>query len=148
MNIAATSDAIARSAFAEIARRFPQLKMVEDSDGPVEISISIPVQDGLKYRVWLALQNIDELHFSVEGFWVEWFPCTDPVRVRSYLDAVIGFLEGRYRVLERLRGSSCVSAELQGPAEDGWPAIKKGRHVKIPTSWKVTYREIRNTSSV
>jgi len=148
MNSAARSDAIATSAFSGIARRFAHLKMVEDRDGSVEISLSIPPQAGLKHRVWLALQNVNELHFNVEQFRGEWFPCTDPACLQSYLDAVVGFLEGRHRVLERFRGSRCVSAELQRATGSGWTSIRKCRHLGFPTSWEVSYREIRNTPAV
>ena len=57
-------EAIARGVFAEIAKRFPSLKMIENHDDPVEISITMPVQPGLSHEVWLCLQNRDELGFS------------------------------------------------------------------------------------
>jgi len=66
------TEAIARSVFADIAERFPPLRMVENSGEPVEISITIPVQPGVSYKVWLCLQNHDELHFSAGHLWVEW----------------------------------------------------------------------------
>ena len=43
------TEAIARGVFAEIASRFPSLKMVENHDDPVEISITMPVQAGLSH---------------------------------------------------------------------------------------------------
>jgi hypothetical protein len=60
----ADTEAIARNVFAEIAKRFPSLQMVEAHDDPVEISITMPVQPGLSHKVWLCLQNRDELGFS------------------------------------------------------------------------------------
>jgi predicted N-acyltransferase len=54
-----------------IASRFPNLRMAEDQGKPVEISITLPVQPGLKQKVWLCLQNKDELHFQVGHFWLE-----------------------------------------------------------------------------
>jgi hypothetical protein len=33
-----------------------------------------PEQAGLSFAVSLNLQNVDELHLSAPGFWVEWFP--------------------------------------------------------------------------
>ena len=94
--------------------------MVEEPNAPVELSIRLLVQPGLRHEVWLALQNKDELHFSVGHFWLEWFPCTQPSRASEYVAAVIGFLSGHYRVLEHYRGKRCEKAELQAPRNAGW----------------------------
>jgi len=118
--------------------------MVEQPDVPVELSICLPEQAGLKYEVLLNLQNRDELHFSVEHFWLEWFPCTNPDRVAAYVAAVSGFLSGRSRVFERYRGKKCVSAELQVPEGDTWRAIGRTSHFSLPFPRTVTYREVRN----
>ena len=80
----ADTEAIARNVFAEILKRFPSLLMVENHDDPVEISITMPVQSGLSEKLWLCLQNGDELGFSVgEHFYIEFFPCTKPDRWRN-----------------------------------------------------------------
>lgn len=115
--------AIARKAIGDIAARFPSLRMIEEPDAPVELSIRLPVQPGLNHEVWLALQNNDELHFSVGHFWLEWFPCTKPSRVDEFISSVIGFLSGQFRVLEHYRGKRCVKAELQAPSNGGWQTI-------------------------
>lgn len=91
---------IAREAFAAIGARFPWMKMTEDEEVLVELSVTIPVQPGIKQEVWLCLQNHDELHFSVGHFRLEWFPCTDPKRVSDYVEAVRGFIAGESRILE------------------------------------------------
>lgn len=77
------TEAIARAAFGQIQLRFPALRMVEEQNPHVEISITLPIQPGLEQQVWLCLQNNDELHFSVGHFWCEWFPCTMPEKVES-----------------------------------------------------------------
>lgn len=115
--------AIARKAIGDIAAHFPSLRMIEEPDAPVELSIRFPVQLGLNHEVWLALQDSDELHFSVGHLWLEWFPCTKPSRVDEFIAAVIGFLSGQYRVLEHYRGKRCVKAELQAPSSVGWQTI-------------------------
>lgn len=138
------TEKIARQAFADIAVRFPQLQMIEDEGVPVELSITIPQQLGLKQKVWLALQNSDELHFSVGNFWLEWFPCTDPAKVQSYVDSVSGYLSGSYRVLEHYRGSRCVKAELQQPNNGGWLTIGTWSLLWFPFPWNKTFKEIRN----
>jgi hypothetical protein len=137
-------DAIARGVFAEIAKRFPSLKMVENQDDPVEISITMPAQPGLSYDVWLCLQNRDELGFSAGHFYCEWFPCTKSDRVEKYLDAVIGFLSGKYRILEYHRGSTCYKAKLQKPEGDDWRTVANWATIWIPLSFKKTVRELRN----
>jgi hypothetical protein len=138
------ADAIARDVFAEIARRFPALKMVENFGEPVEISITIPVQPGLSHQVWLCLQNQDELGLRVGRLYVEWFPCTKRNKADKYLDAVTGFLSGKYRVLEHYRGAGCYKAQLQEPEDGGWRTIATWATIWISLSWKKTLKEIRN----
>lgn len=135
---------IARRAFSDIAARFPFLQMVEDVDAPVEISITISAQPGCKQNVWLGFQNLDELHFSVGSFWMEWFPCTNPQRVDRYLDAVVGFLSGKYRVLEHYRGVKCVKAQLQAPKGLGWRTLNTWSTLHLPFPLRKTLKEIRN----
>ena len=135
---------IARDAFAAIQASFPTLRLVEQPAAPVELSVVLPEQDGLKFRVCLSLQNYDELHFMVEHFWLEWFPCTDPGRVAAYVAAVTDFVSGKSRVVERYRGTRCVSAELQAPEGTTWHTIGKWSGVSLPFPLTSTYREIRN----
>jgi len=45
--------------------------MIEDRDIPVEIGITMPVQPRLSHKVWLCLQNYDELGFAVGHFYCE-----------------------------------------------------------------------------
>lgn len=139
------TEAIARSVFAEIGKRFPSLKMVENRDEPVEISITMPVQPGLAYEIWLCLQNRDELGFSVgQYFYIEFFPCTKPDRVEKYVDAVSGFLSGEYRILEHYRGTKCYRAQLQKPEGDHWRTIANWATIWISPSFKKTRKELRN----
>jgi hypothetical protein len=135
---------IARQAVAEIAVRFPTLNMVENPQDPVELSITLPIQPGLKQQVWLCLQNNDELHFSVGHLWLDWFPCTNPDRVRAYIDSVCGYLSGEYRVLEHYRGNRCVKAELQAPAAADWETIGTTSPLSLPIPWGKTFNEVRN----
>jgi hypothetical protein len=136
--------AIARDAFAKIAKRFPSLQMIENHDDPVEISITIPVQPGLSHKVWLCLQNRDELGFSAGHFYIEFFPCTKSDRVEKYLDAVTGFLSGKYRIVEHYRGTKCYKAKLQKPEDDDWRTIATWATIWIPLSFKKSLRELQN----
>jgi hypothetical protein len=124
---------IAERAFATIHERFPNLTMTRHPEDPVEISIRLPIQPGLKHFVWLGLQNGDELHFQVEHFWLEWFPCTDPQKVAAYVDAVCGFLAGTYRVLEHLREGDCIKAQLQAPEAGSWRTIGTWNKLRLPS---------------
>jgi hypothetical protein len=136
---------IAEEAFERIRTQFPSIEMKKNFSDPVELSIDIPVQPGLKYAVNLNLQNRDELHFSAENFWLEWFPCTDRSRVEAYIDAVLGFLSGCYRILEHYRGNKCTKAELQTPLEGGgWMTIGESHHWGLSLSWQKRVKEIRN----
>ena len=39
---------IAQDAFTEIFLKFPSLTIIENKDDPVEVSLTLPVQEGLK----------------------------------------------------------------------------------------------------
>ena len=136
---------MAEEAIHKISKQLPSLSMKKNTSDPVELSIDIPIQPGLKYAVNLNLQNRDELHFSVENFWLEWFPCTDPVKVEAYVDAVSGFLLGRYRILEYYRGKKCTKAELQKPTpEGGWTTIGSSYHLSLSLSLRRSQKVIAN----
>jgi hypothetical protein len=137
-------EAIARQAFADISARFPHLEITENLDHPVEISLTLPQQPGMKHQVWLALQNEDELHFSVGHFWLEWFPCTRPERVEQFVESVCGFLSGQYRVIEHNRGQSCFKAELQKPSSQGWETIGTWSRLRWPSFRRSAVTELVN----
>ena len=102
-----------------IRRAFPSLRIEVDEDHPhVDASVDIPSQPGLAFDVNINLQN-DELHLSAGEFWVEWFPCGDAVVFNNFMDAVVGLLSGRYRILEQRVGSSTARAQLQLRAPAG-----------------------------
>lgn len=131
---------IAKEAFGDIQARFPGLQMIEDHSAPVELSVNIPVQPGVLYPINLNLQNRDELHFSVGNFWLAWFPCANTERVAAFVDAVSGFLAGRYRILEHYRGRRCVKAELQKQENDGrWSTFGTRSRLSLPGPWQQRY---------
>jgi len=139
------TETIARGVFEEVAKRFPALQMVENHDDPVEISITLPIQPGLSHKVWLCLQNYDELGIKAgDHFYIEFFPCTKPDRVEKYLDAVTGFLSGEYRVLEDYRGATCYWARLQKPDGDRWRTIATWATIWIPFWFRKRVMEVRN----
>lgn len=135
---------IAKGAIAEIQRRFPSLRIVEDQGVPVELSFSVPVQAGVKHKVWLGLQSNDELSFGVGSFQVEWFPCTDPARVKEFVEAVAGYLSGNYRILEYRRGAKCVKAQLQAPEGTTWKTLGTWSNLWALIPGRKTTSELRN----
>lgn len=135
---------IAKAAFAELAAQFPTLNMIPEPEAPVEVSIHLPAQPGLSQAVWLGFQNNDELHFSVGHFWLEWFPCTEPFKLREYIDAVSGYLSGRYRVVEHYSGARCVKAELQAPVGSQWQTVGTWRNLWSLLPGKRTSHVLRN----
>jgi hypothetical protein len=115
---------MAKETFGRISAAFPNLTMrVHNDDDRVDLSMDIPEQPGLTFKISLNLQNNNELHLQAGHFWLEWFPCTNPTRVNQYVDAVCGLLSGRYRILEHYRGNKTVMAELQAPEGSNWKTI-------------------------
>lgn len=109
---------IAQAVIAEIAKQFPNLSMVKNTEDPVELSIIVPVQPGLKYKICLGLQNEDVLFFAVsDNFYVSFYPCTNQNNVELFLEAVTGFISGDLGVIEYNRGRYCVKAYLQNMDE-------------------------------
>ena len=134
----ADTEQIARQALAEIFGRFSHLTYEESETDPVEISINVPAQPGLRHELWLALQNNDELTFSVGRFQVEWFPCTDPERAEEFIESVCNFIAGKYRVLEHYRGQRCIKAQLQRPVDGGWKTVATWSMLALPFGKKTT----------
>lgn len=135
---------IARNAIAEITATFPALQMRENEGDPVELSITIPRQPGIAHEVRLALQNNDELTLGVCSFRAGWFPCSEEDRVRAFVDAVCGYLSGRFRILEHHRGRRCVKAELQEPAGDDWKTIATWSTLYWPFTRRKWFEVLRN----
>src|SRR2546430_16306552 len=103
-------------ALERIRRTFPNLRLEVEYDHPhVDASMDIPTQHGLAFEVTINLQNLDELHLSAGPLWVEWFPCGDARVFNNFMEAIVGLLSGRFRILEHLVGSSTAKAELQRP---------------------------------
>ena len=131
-------------AVERIRQTFPNLRIEIASDHPhVNASLDIPAQPGLAFDVNINLQN-DELHLSAGEFWVEWFPCGDTAVFENFMDAVIGLLSGRYRILEYLVGSSTARAQLQRPSTVGWETIATRSTPLIFIPWRRSTRVIRN----
>ena len=135
---------LARRAFDAIHAACPSLRFEETPSGHVDVNIDLPIQDGLAYAVNLSLQG-DELHFSVErGFWMEWFPCYDEAVASQFVEAVVGFLSGRYRIIEVSQGNHPFVARLQRPSGSSWQTIATSRSLRVPWPWRRSTRILQN----
>lgn len=106
----------------------------------VDLSMEISTQNGLGFDVHLDLQNLDELWLGVKSSFFIWFPCTNPEAVESYINTVGDTLEGKCRIVEHLRGSRLVKAEMQTPEDAAWKTIATCRSYRIPWPFQKQYR--------
>jgi len=134
------SEDIGRELISEILRSFPHFEREEYPNDPVDLSIGLPVQPGLKHRVWLALQNGDELCLGVGQFQGHWFPCSDPSVAEEYRKAVVGFLTGSYRVIDQFKGRICIKTQLQKKVGNSWRRVYTTFYLPLPIPWKRTCR--------
>jgi hypothetical protein len=141
---------IASATFEKIRATFPALTMNLDLHAAhVELAMDIPVQPGLAFKVWLDFQKGDELTLSASHFWYEWFPCTNQKIVDEYLEAVLGLLSGRLRILEHWRGGRVVKAQLQSPRDDKWKSIATSTNISALIPWPPKkLRIVQNNSHV
>jgi hypothetical protein len=140
-----TAQAVALRLVEAIAERHPSLDIAASERSFGELSWILPVQPGIKHEIWLAFSNNDEVHFGVANFWIEYFPCTDPEQGERFVDAVSGFIDGRYRIIEHYRGERCVRADLQRPQGDGWETLATWGRLHWPLPISKTYQAITNT---
>jgi len=127
-----------------IKHEFSALSLEINLDDPnVDWSINIPKQSGLTFDLHLNRQG-DELHLSVGGFWLEWFPLEQSQVVNYYTDAVIGLISGKYRILEYVRRGRSIGGKLQAPDGDSWKTIGNSSTGILPRSWFSTTRVLQN----
>jgi len=141
---------IASATFAKIRDAFPAFTMnLELHPAHVELAMDIPVQPGLSFKLWLDLQNRDELTLSASHFWYEWFPCTNQMVVDEYLEAVLGLLSGRFRILEHWRGGRVVKAQLQSPRDSKWKSVATSTNISSLIPWPPKkLRVVQNSANV
>jgi hypothetical protein len=139
-----SSEAAAERAIAEIAARFPHLRMEREPSREVEILVILRVQPGLQHEIQLTSPNGDELYFSLRHCRMDWFPSTNPEQAAAFVDVVCGFLSGAYRLFEHHRGQRCVRTDLQSPGEEGWKTISSLGVLDLSIPWKKAFVEVRN----
>ena len=137
---------IAKNVFKRIQFLYPNLKMeIEENIPHLELCMDIPKQEGLKFKLNLNLQNTDELHLSSGALWMSWFPCSDQENVEDFFDVVKGLIDGKYRILETIKGGKVRRAILQKPINGEWFSKSSGMITfKLPSFKKATYNIVQN----
>jgi hypothetical protein len=94
-------------------------------------------------------EMVDELHLSVGGgFWVEWFPCDQPPVERAFVDAVLGLISGRYRIVEIRQRGEPVWARLERPEGGRWKRVATWQRTHLPLPWWRTKNVLLNAPSI
>jgi hypothetical protein len=111
-----TNEERAEALFRDIAGKFG-LSIDLEEDEYVELSMLLPVQDGLQHQIWLCLQDQDEVWFVVDSFFTySSFPFAEEEWVeQSFRTNLEGFLSGRFRIRE-----GWFWTYLEAPGPDGW----------------------------
>jgi len=135
----------------ELTRAFPSLRVrssVDPAETHVQATASIPPQAGVEQGIGFSLVG-DELHLEIgtTSFYVPWFPSTDPVVVENFVDAVVGFIEGRHRVMESYIGGQVVKSELQAGEADRWRTIATSSSPLALIPWRRRRVIVRNTAA-
>jgi hypothetical protein len=131
---------IARTVFDEIRESFTDLSTRQSESFEGEPQLEIPEQPGLRFDVTLYLYG-DVLNLCAGQFWREWFPCSNPEVVSRYVEAVLGLLEGRFRIVEHSRNGRVLKAFLQRPSGPRWQNLSRHYHgLSLP--WPKTEQRI------
>ena len=86
----------AEKLFRKVASEF-NLKIEKRENDPVELAMALPKQHGLRSEIWLCLQNVDELWFTVEGITCSLFPFE---KVKDEFEEYLrSLLNGEYRLV-------------------------------------------------
>ena len=138
---------IALDIFKSFQRDFPKLHMeLNKSPVDVDLEMKIPAQKGMKFPIYMNLQNKDELHVVADAFWCEWFPCTKQERASKYAESVKGIISGQNRIEVHKRRGKPIKAILQKPKIDDWVTIATWRTLYFPWG-KKSVEYVQNYSS-
>ena len=134
-----------------LKRAFPDLRVrasVDPDEPHIQAVASIPAQKGIEQGIGFSLVG-DELHLEIgtTNFYVPWFPSTDPVVVENFVDAVVGFIEGRHRVVDSYIGGQVVKSELQAGDADKWRTLATNSTLLAYIPWPRRRIIVRNTDA-
>jgi len=128
---------VALKAFQIIKDTFPNLIVdlnTQTGDSDVELEMRIEIQEGLDFGIYLNFQNKDQLHLWSNTMSLEYFPANDPEITKKFIDAVIGIISGRYRILQKVRNSIPYTSYLQKKEDEKWVTIYT-HHKKYKLPW-------------
>lgn len=136
---------IAEKKFKEIQNHFPDLTMIIYYDYEnFDLSMDIPIQNGVDFEINLNLQNEDELHISTEYIWCQFFSADSEDLVEKFYESAIGLIKGDYRILQFVKNDTVYKTFLQKPKGEDWETIYTG-YERIRMPWiKVTENIIQN----
>jgi hypothetical protein len=125
---------IAENKFKEIQKKFPDLTMIIDYENKnVDLSMTIPKQNGIDFEIELNLQNEDELHISTDYIWCQFFSAESEELVNIFYESVIGLINGEYRILQFVRNNKVYKTFLQKPNGNNWKTIYSGNErIRMP----------------
>lgn len=128
----------------ELRTRYPNLTIdLETVSSQSDREWTLPVQPGLKHKILLYVSH-DELSFDAGHFHMSYFPCDEEEPRARFLDAVTGFIDGRYRVQEHYRRKACIAADLQELKQGEWRSVAAWSRLHWPFPRKKRYRILRN----
>jgi hypothetical protein len=139
----------ANQLFEQIAQKHG-LRLEWDTVSPVDSAAILPQQPGLDFRMWLNLQNRDEIGVQTDLFSAGWFPFKDPEKQTKFLTVVNGLISGEVRVV-CCHGPIFTKPHkviLQEKVGDQWTKIYEYRRLHIlvwPTKTKVVVNTRRNS---
>ena len=138
---------LTRRLFEQIRAEFHYLSASVDVRpvSPSILSLTFNSQSRLPFQVVATLQS-DELGLGIgDGFWCEWFPCTDNEVAGRFAQALRGVLSGEFQLVEYWRGERIIKAQLQQQYGTGWKTIASWSKARFPSWARATTRTSRNS---
>ena len=139
----------AKELFEGIARRYDLLfEWDHTSTVPVTIAAIIPRQWGLDFRLWLYLQNKDEIGIRSDLFSASWLPLDDPEKEAAFLTVANGLISGEVRLLcsDGPNFAKPHKVILQRQAAGQWETIYVYRRIHLLV-WPTTTKVVANGRS-
>ena len=115
-------ETIADEALLVIKQSFPWLNIEEYENPNVTIAWDIPTQKGLDFDIHLYLDS-DILNIYASNMCCEFFPISSQKVVTFFIEAVIGLINGNYRIVNYLRNDLTYKSVLQRLQNSDWKTV-------------------------
>jgi hypothetical protein len=132
-----------QEAVDEVQRRYPHLAIRRDASSLSDGDWTIPVQPGVRHEILIYVSR-DELSFDVGSLHTSFFPCDEEEPRAQFVDAVTGFIDGRYRVREHHRRGACIAADLGELKEGRWRSVASWSCLHWPFPRKKDFTFLQN----